>query len=207
MAAHRALLVAFALACIPGCGDGTDDVIVVDPVGDTTNEGFARGDEIANLTAAELAGDPYTVVIGKTATILAVMNDGIIAQSDFAAQVVLFGDIFDYANLEIIDHDDANLALDDVVRFYGVNFVVSSSADALADEYSAGFASLRGAPPDDVDFAYVELQVLNHAQALVLLDELQAQVGPGVMGDYIADTRVMMNDHLALSQSLMATFF
>ncbi len=206
MAAHRALLVAFALAFVPACDDN-NDVIVVDPVGDTTDVGFARGDAIADQTAVELAADPYLVVVGKTATILAAMNDGIINQSDFAAQVVIAGDIFDYANREIVDHDDANLALDDVVRFYGVNFVVSSSADALADEYSAGFARLRATPPGDVDFAYTELQVINHAEALVLLDELAVQVGPGAMGDYIADTKVMMNDHLALSQSLLATFF
>lgn len=203
MAAHRALLVAFALAVLPGCDD--DDVIIIDPVGETTDEGFARGDSIANLTAAELTGDQYTVVLGKTATILAAMNDGILNQSDFAAQVVLAADIFDYANRELVDHDDANFALDDVVRFYGINYVVSSTADALADEYSVGLAQLRASP--DPDFTYVQLQVLNHAESLPLLDELAAQVGPGAMGDYIANTRVMMNDHLAISQGLLATFF
>lgn len=207
MAANRALLIACVVALSPACDDSGEVIIVDDPVGQTTDVGFARGDVIAGETNAEFATDPYLVILGKTATILAAMNDGIIAQSDFAAQVVSAGDIFDYANLELIDHDDANLALDDVVRFYGINFVVSSSADALAAEYSVGLADLRATPPVEIDFRYVELQVINHAEALVLLDELAAQAGPGAMGDYIANTRVMMNDHLAFAQGLLATFF
>ena len=82
--------------------------------------------------------------------------------------------------------------------------MVSSSADSLADEYNAGLGQLRATPPGDIDFGYTELQVINHAEALVLLDELAVQVGPGAMGDYIADTRVMMDDHLANAQSLLS---
>lgn len=206
MAATRSLLVALAIAFAPACDDD-DDIIIDDPVGDVTDEGFARGDQLAGEAAVELTGDDFAIVIGKTATILATLNDGEIDQSAFAVQVVDDDDIFDFANTLIIDHEDANAVLDSVVRGYGVPFIASSTANALAAEFNAGLSLLRSTPPADIDFQFVELQVLNHAEALVLLDELAVQVGPGAMGDYIADTRVMIEDHLALSQSLLETFF
>ena len=49
--------------------------------------------------------------------------------------------------------------------------------------------------------------MINHAEAEVLLDELALQVGPGAMGDYIANTRAMIDIHLADSEDLLATFY
>jgi hypothetical protein len=207
MAVARILVIAFVFALVPACDDDEDIIIVDDPVGDTVDEGFARGDQIAGDASAELSDDDFSTVIGKTATILAVVNDGFIQQSDFAAQVVLAGDIFDYANTEIIDHQDSNTALDGVVRFYGVPFLASSTADILVGEFTSGLSLLRATPPVDVDFEYINLMVLEHAEALVLLDELFVQVGPGEMGDFILDMSAMLDAHLLASEDLLATFF
>ncbi len=207
MAATRIVLAALVIALAPACSDDDDIIIVDDPVGDTLDEGFARGDALADTAAGELTGDDFETVIGKTATILATINDGEIDQSAFAAQIVVAADVFDFANRLIIDHEDANVALDGVVRFYAVPFLPSDTADALAAEFSANLGLLRATPPEDVDFQFVELQVIQHAAALVLLDELALQVGPGEMGDFIAETSIMIDAHLAEAEDLLATFF
>lgn len=201
------LAAALVMALVPACDDDDDDIIVVDPVSDTQDEGFARGDALAGQAADELTGDDFLIVIGKTATILATLNDNEIAQSSFVLQISDDLATLDFANILITDHDDANQVLDEVVRFYGVNFIPSVAADQLAAEGGAGLEALRGTPPDDIDFRFSELQVINHAEALVLLDELAIQVGPGAMGDYIADTRVMVQDHLDIASDLLDDFF
>jgi len=207
MVANRFLLVALAITLVPACDDDDDFVVVGDPVGDAVDEGVARGTVLAADAHDELTGDDSAIVIGKTATIIAALNDGEISQSSFAIQVVDDDDIADFADRLIVDHQDANAVLDDVVRGYGVPFIASTAADELAAQGSDGLALLRQTPPGDVDFQFVQLQVINHAQAQVLLDELAAQVGPGAMGDYIADTQVMIDDHLAIATDLLDDFF
>lgn len=205
MATTRYLIA--ALASLAACGGGTSSTVVDDPVGDTADEGYARGNALADHASDELSGDDYAIVIGKTASILAVLNDGEIDQSAFAAEVAADADVIDFASNLIIDHDDANAELDAVVRFYGIPYLPSSAADALAAEGNAGLARLRATPPGDVDFTFVEMQVINHAEAQVLLDELGAQVGPGAMGDYIANTHDMIDVHLDESMDLLDTFY
>lgn len=211
MTATRSLIaVVVALAVAPACGGGgggDGDIIIVDPVDDTIAEGEARGSLLADEAFADLSGDEYLVQIGKTASILAAVNDGELDQATFAVQVVDAPDVFDFANNLIIDHDDANIRLDGVVRFYGVGYLPSSAADAVILEANAGLGELRATPPIDIDFAFVELQVIMHAQALVLLDELFAIVGPGDMGDYIIDTQDMIDLHLSEAEALLATFY
>ena len=208
MARNRTVFaaLALALAVVPACSDD-NGVFIGDPVGDTVDEGTARGDAIADDAADELELTDFEITIGKTATILSVLNDGEIDQASFVAGRVAADDVFAYANDLVIDHDDANVALEGVVRSYGVPFLDSTTADTLAAEASAGLADLRASPPGDLEFTFVELQVINHAEALVLLDELAFQVGPGAMGDYISDTRAMMDDHLTRGEDLLETFF
>jgi predicted outer membrane protein len=208
MAATRSLIAVLAIALAPACTSSSDgDVIVDDPVGDTQDEGFARGDAIAGHASDELTGDDYLVVIGKTATILAALNDGEIDQAAFAAEVVSDDAVFLLASDLLVDHEDANAELDAVVRFYGINYLPSSAADALAGEALTGLDQLRSTPPGEVDFRFVELQVINHAEAQVLLDELEVQVGDGAMGDYILNTRAMVEDHFDRSSDLLETYY
>ncbi|HEY5925358.1 MAG TPA: DUF4142 domain-containing protein [Kofleriaceae bacterium] len=204
----RSIVAALAIAIVPACtGSGTTTIEPDDPVGDTQDEGFAKGVALADHASDELSGDDYLVIIGKTASILAALNDGEIDQASFAIQVVDADDVFQFANDLIIDHEDLNLDLDSVVRFYGVGYLPSSAADALAGDLGSGVAELRATPPGDVDFVFVELQVINHAEAQVLLDELSVQVGPGAMGDYIADVSATVDLHLGESSALLDTFY
>src|SRR5678816_528302 len=64
------MLFLFALAA---CGDDNNNVTFVD---DTVAEGHARGNAFAAQTSTELTGTDYQVVIGKSASILAALNDG-----------------------------------------------------------------------------------------------------------------------------------
>src|SRR5690606_4983385 len=135
------------------------------------------------------------------------LNDGEIDQAAFAVQVVASPDIFDLANRILIEHEDLNVELDDVVRFYNVAFLPSSTADTLAADASANLGILRATPPADIDFVYTELQVIQHAAALVLLDELALQVGPGEMRDFISNTATIVDSHLAEAESILETFY
>ncbi len=207
MVATRSLLAFVALALAPACGGSDDVVIVDDPVGDTIADGQATGDSLANESFDELTGDDYAIVIGKTGSILAALNDGEINQAEFAIDGLIGDDVFQFANVLIVDHDDANVELDSVVRFYGIGYIASSTADSLTLEANAGIGELRAAPPSELDFVFVDLQVRMHAAAQIMLDELYTQVGPGAMGDYILDTQDMIDAHLAVSADLLATFY
>ena len=207
MAATRSLLACVAISLAPACGDSDGTVIIGDPVGDTIADGQATGDSLADETFDELTGDDYAIVIGKTGSILAALNDGEINQADFAIDGLIGDDIFEFANVLIVDHDDANFELDNVVRFYGVGYIPSSTADSLTLEANAGIGELRAAPPSELDFVFVDLQVRMHAAAQIVLDELYTQVGPGVMGDVILDTQDMIDAHLAEAADLLATFY
>ena len=210
MSAIRSLLAVAACAIVPACGGGDDGggvVVVDDPVGDTVAEGQARGEVLADDVFGELAGDDYVTVIGKSASILAAVNDGEINQAAFAVQVVVADDIFAFANDLIIDHEDANVELDAVVRTYGIGFIPSTAESAVLGQASAGLAQLRATPPADIDFAFTELQVIMHAQALVVLDELYVHVGAGEMGDYILDQQFLVDFHLSEAEALLATFY
>jgi predicted outer membrane protein len=209
MVATRYLVSLVALALAPACGGGgsSGTVIVDDPVGDTVAEGQATGDGLADQTYGELNGDDYQIVIGKTGSILAALNDGEINQADFALDLIIDDDIFQFANDLIADHDDANADLDAIVRSYGIGYIPSSTADSLSLEANAGIGELRASPPGELDFTFVDLQVRMHAAAQVMLDELYTQVGPGDMGDFILDTEDMIDAHLAVSTDLLATFY
>jgi hypothetical protein len=209
MVATRSLLAIAAVALAPACGGGGSGgtVIVDDPVGDTIADGQATGDGLADETFDELTGDDYTIVIGKTGSILAALNDGEINQADFAIDGLIGDDIFQFANDLIADHDDANLDLDSIVRFYGIGYIPSSTADSVTLEANAGIGELRAAPPSELDFVFVDLQVRMHAAAQIMLDELYTQVGPGEMGDFILDTQDMIDAHLAVSADLLASFY
>jgi hypothetical protein len=210
MVSTRYLLVASALALAPACGGGgsSETVIIDDPVGDTVAEGQAVGNDLADNAYGELNGDDYDIVIGKTASIVAALNDGEINQADFALDLLVADDVFQFANDLIIDHDDANFDLDSVVRLYGVGYIPSNTADTLALEANAGIGELRAAAgAGDIDFAFVDLQVRMHAAAQIMLDELYTQVGPGEMGDLILDTQDMVDAHLAISTDLLSTYY
>lgn len=199
-----ALLALFVTAC--GGGDDST-VIITDPVDDTVAEGHARGDLLADEAFNELAGDDFLIQIGKTASILAAINDGEIIQADFAIDLIAADDVFVYANDLIADHDLLNIDLEGVVRFYGIGFIPSTAADAVLLEANAGVGELRATPPSELDFRFVELQVIMHAQAQVLLDELFAIAGDGEMGNFILDMQDVIDLHLAEGEALLATFF
>lgn len=203
----RFLLAAFAIAVAPACGSDNNTVVVGDPVGDTIDEGHANGDNIASQAFGELSSTDYMTVIGKTASILSALNDGEVNVSSFAVQIINDQDVFQLANDMIAEHEDANAQLDNVVRIYGVGYIPSDTEATLAAEASSDLAALRGTAPSDFDFRYTELMVKTHAEAQVLLDQLSTIVGPGEMGDYIANTSAMVDTHLARATDLLRTFY
>jgi hypothetical protein len=90
---------------------------------------------------------------------------------------------------------------------YGIAFQPSTTADALAAETSSNLASLRATQPEVVDFRFVELQVISHAEAQVLLYELADLVGPSAIGDYIENAKGTLAVHFAESSALLDTFY
>jgi len=202
----RFLLAALALAIAPACGSSSTSA-AGDPVGATVDQGHASGNRIAAQASGELAADDYMTVIGKTASILSALDQGEVNVSSFAVQIIKDQDVFQFANDMIAQHDDANTQLDAVVRIYGVGYIPADTEATLAAEASQDLATLRGSPPRDFDFRYTEIEVQAHAEAQVLLDELASIVGPGEMGDYIANTRTMVDNHLNRATALLAGFF
>jgi predicted outer membrane protein len=193
------LLGAFALA--PACSDNSDQV------DDTVADGHNHGLDLADLNDVELSGADFLTQVGMAASVVASINDGEILQADLALDAVIDGDIAAYANDILIDHDDSNAALDSVLATYGIDFAPSSVADQIAAEASANLAVLRGSPPGDIDFNYLDIQVRQHAAALVVIDRLQDFIDDDVMGAFLADTEDMIEDHLDRGADLLDTFF
>jgi hypothetical protein len=177
------------------------------PVIDTRDAGTERGVELATNASSELTGDSAGLVIGKTASILFVLNDNFAKEAFFTVDVLDDGEFEDYGAEIFDDHTAGNQALDLVVRGYGASYQPSTTADALAAEGQAGLAELRATPPQNVAFMFTHLMVEQHASALVLLDELAVQVGPGAMGDYIAATKLEELSHLAEGEDLLDDFY
>lgn len=205
-------VVLVALAVVPGCGD--DDTITIiedDPADDAVDaavaEGLGRGELLADEVLADLSADDDLVQIGKTASILAALNAGQIDQAAFAAPLVAGSDVVELANQVLIDNENASIVLDEVVRFYGTGYIPSAAADAVTRAAAGALDELRAASPDELDFTFVELQVITTAQGQVVLDQLLAIVGDGAMGDYVEDTIEMNDDHLREAEDLLETFF
>ncbi len=201
----RLFLVA-ALACaVPACSD--DDDVLIDPVGVAVNDGQLRGSVLADTALGELGGADYSVVIGKTASIVAAINDGEIAQNDFARQVVFGDDIAAFAARNVDDHAAANEDLVDVVRIFGVGFIPSDTEADIVAQGSLGLENLMATPPSEIDFEFVELQVKNHASNMVVLDQLRAMVADDEMGFFLDDMLAMEDIHLQDSSDLYLSFF
>lgn len=208
MATTRIMIAALVACVAAACSDDDDDdVIVVDPVQQATDDGFARGTVLANTAFAEIAGQDYETVIGQTASIVAALNDGVIEQADFALQVAVANDIAALANVLASEHAIQNANLEGVVDIFGVPFAPSQTEADVAIDYALGLDDLHATPANDVELAYVDLQVRDHAANLVLLDQLRDMVRDDDMGLFLDDVRTMEDNHLAQAQGLLATFF
>jgi predicted outer membrane protein len=203
-------MIAALAACVaPACSDDDDDdeVIVIDPVQQATDDGFARGTALADTAFAEISGQDYATVIGQTASIVAAMNDGVIDQADFALQIAVATDIAAFANVLASDHEIQNANLEVVVDIFGVPFAPSLTEADVATDYALGLDDLHATASSDVELAYVDLQVRNHAANLVLLDQLRDMFNDDEMGLFLDDMRTMEDNHLVQSQDLLASFF
>jgi predicted outer membrane protein len=197
-----------ALAGTAACQDTSNQrVVTTDPVMETVADGHVRGNALATHAFDELAGNDYQIRVGKTASILGALNDGEILQATFVVDRLTQSYALDLANLLIGEHVDANRRLDEVVRAYGTGYIPSTAADALTLEATAGIGRLRAAEPSELDFRYIELQVVMHAQAQVLLNELFSLVGEGEMGDYILGMKDMIDTHLTEATGLLALYY
>jgi hypothetical protein len=205
------LAVALAVvASASACGDGDGNSVVIDttdPVGETVDVGHANGDFIAAQASSELAADDYTTLLGKTAGILAEMNKGEISTASFAANIIIDDSLFAFANVLVDDFSAADIVLDDVVRSYGVPYIISDAQTQLSLENQAAMSLLRETPQDAFDFVFAGMQVEMLAEQQVILDELYGLVGPGAMGDYILSHHDMVDDHLDEAMDELGDFF
>ncbi|NVB77430.1 MAG: DUF4142 domain-containing protein [Kofleriaceae bacterium] len=204
------ILIAALVACVaPACSDDDDEgVIVVDPVQDATEDGFARGTALADSAFAEISGNDYATIIGQTASIIVAMNDGVIEQADFALQVAVSVDVAAFANVLASEHEFQNANVDAIIEVSGVPFVPSQTVADVATDYALGLDDLHASPSSDFDFVYVDLQVRNHAANLVLIDQLLEMVNDDdAMGQLLEGMRGLEDEHLAQAQTLLASFF
>jgi predicted outer membrane protein len=200
-------IAALALGLAACSSDSSTTVVTGDPVGDAVDDGHAQGAQFANQIAAEFAQNDQPTIIAQTGSMLRALNDGEIETSAFAVQLLQEDDVFRFANDMIATHEDANIELDGVMRIYGVGFLQTQAEANLRANAAAEVQALRATPPQDIDFAYTELQVRMHASAQVILDQLDSMVEAGPMIDYIANARAMVNDHLVQAEDLLSTFF
>jgi len=206
----RLHLAAAVAVLVPACGDNeSPDVVVID--GETAaaavDAGHARGTNVAAQALVELSASDYQMVIGKSAGIIDAIHTGEVDTALFAVQHISADDVFRFANDMIVEHEDAHAQLDTIVRAYGVPYLPSEAQVQLTHDAAAALSGLRDAEPNDFDFAYTELQITLHAEAQVVLAQLADFVGGGAMGDYVAEARVMVDEHLARATTLLSTFY
>lgn len=173
-----------------------DDNSSNDPVVQAEDDGNIRGAELADQISVEFAVDESPTLIAQTGSILRALNDGEINQAAFASDTVATAEVADFANQLVAQHMLGNAQLTDVMRTYGVGFQQTQAEAMLAADANDGIAMLRTTPPDQLDFAFLELQIRMHSAALVMLDELDDINDTEPMQDFIDSTRDMVDHHL-----------
>jgi predicted outer membrane protein len=207
MVATARTVVAVLAAAIAIAACNNDNHVLDDRVVAVEVQGTEAGSAAAGLAATELTGDSAAVVIGKTASILLVLNTGALAAGSIALAAAQTSAVQGYAGTIVHDHFIAGMTLDAVVRGLGAAFLPSATADQLTAQGTALLAQLQATPVEDIDLAFMQLMVSQHAAALVLLDELAAQVGSNPLGDFIANAIVVEQGHLDQGELILNTFF
>lgn len=189
-------LVAAAALVVAGCAV-EDPTVTDDHVDELRRAGEARGAELA----AELRADEHRsflgVVTGANAAIARAVNDGEIAQATLALGRAEDPDVVALAALILVDHIVANERQAKLLDELDVAPVENPVSITLRTQNALAYATLAVLPDGLFDTAYVDSQILVHAQVAVVLRAARAIEPSPAFRAYLGDLIEEVDHHLA----------
>lgn len=195
------------------CGT-RDDAMRNDSAGGTVAMSDSMGARGATADAAG-AMDP------GVAAFVAVVNQSEIEAGRLASTKGRNGDVKDYAQDMVDDHqkalndvremgrknswpmpDSMNMGSNGAGAATGSNAMLASTITQLQQSHEAAMSKLRGTTGAAFDRAYIESQVAAHQQALDVLRQHEASLQNTELRDKIADMQKEVEDHLKRAQEI-----
>jgi predicted outer membrane protein len=199
---HRWIAVATCVAAA-ACGSSNDDTNRRINETQIAN-GQAQGADLSNQFVVETSGNDAATVNGKIAGVVRSINQGEIAEANFILSVTSLGPIIDFANLMISDHTAADLQITMVVRDIGTGFITTGTSTSLDAEAAADVAALRGSA--DPDFDYLQIQVMDHTSASVLVEQMMTMTTDPELSSYLTGFDALLLSHRDRASFLLISF-
>lgn len=160
----------FAVAFIVLAGCASTDPVTEARVDELQREGEARGAELGSrLALDEPRPKVFGVVTGMIAAITRAVNDGEIVQAELALNRADDPDVVDLAALVLEHHTAANLAQDAILATLEVEPIENPVSATLRAQNAIAYATLAAVPQSAFDRAYLDTQIVVHAEASALL--------------------------------------
>jgi predicted outer membrane protein len=196
---------AILLVALAACSDNTTSGNALVDI--QLNEGHLRGQDLANQATVEFAGNDPVTMMGKAAEIMLTINNSEIDEANLALSAASATDVLDFASRMVVEHNDWNARLLIVRRDLALPSIPNSVSAALQMETAASLANLRLTPPGPFDVTYMQIAVMEHAEAEVILDQLASLVPVNAEFDtFIADFRAAIDNHLVQAETILSRF-
>ncbi len=187
-----------------GGGPGDDGGPDGDAAADAANQrGVTLGMELADLATADLGGQTACVIRARMGAILLALDEGEILQAEVALERGAEAPARELATRMRDEHAAHAAQVRDLLVLCQVAPLENAVSAALRAAATAGVEALRNARPEQLGFAYVELQVEMHAAGEVLLDRLLELAPDERFLDFIQATRDAVAQHREQADSLL----
>jgi putative membrane protein len=189
----------FSLAILVGstlaaCGDD-DNNNNDDLENSAIDEGNTRGQALVAQARGEFQGQSDDDVMSMSADVVATIDAGEIAQANFVLSRTSNPDVQDLANAIIQDHQSNLADLQAMMRNNGLAPETNVVSQTLKQEGDAGLAQLMADAPGDLDRDYVQMQIMMHQEAHVIVDNLRSYVQEDDMDGFLQDTVSAIDEH------------
>jgi predicted outer membrane protein len=189
------------IALVTGCSDDDNDNDNNNDTGSdvenrASDQGNARGQTLAGQAQGEFQGASNNDAIAKAADIIATIDAGEIAQASFVLSKTSNADVRELASEIQADHQANTEMLQSLMQDRGIAPADNAVSRALEAEANAGLAQLQADAAANVDFDYVQMQVMMHQEALVIVGSVRDLVpSSGDFRDFLSDTRATIQEH------------
>jgi predicted outer membrane protein len=196
------------IALVAGCSDDDNDNDNNngnnnDPESQALDQGNTRGQALVGQARQEFSGASDSDSAAKAAGVVTTINAGEIAEASYVLSVSSNGDVRKLASEIQADHQDNDAMLQAMMQDLSLAPADNAVSRTLASEAQMGLSQLQATPPADLDAAYVEMQVMMHQEASVIVDNLRGYVQVSRFDDFLSNTLDTIEQHRQHSIDLL----
>jgi predicted outer membrane protein len=169
-----------------------------------TDDGEEMGSILADQAQAQMGHEPAPDALAHLGAIVLAIDDGEISQAEIAIDRANDPVVMDYAQRMNDEHADHADTLEVLLGDRGASPSESAVSGSLRAEAFAGISELKGTPRNELDFAYMRLQVKMHAAAGVLINRLyDLAPADGELLDFLDATRSAIAAHRSQAEAIL----